>query len=66
MFCASLIEDGKSLGEYYGGYVPKWFPNPTIQHWGDYVEMEIDIDTGRIINWKKPSAAQLKETFKAE
>lgn len=58
MFSAQLIEDGKRIGEY-NGYVPKWFPNPNVQHYGDYVELEIDIATGKIVNWKKPTAAQL-------
>jgi len=30
-------------------------------HCGDYVELDIDIDTGMILNWKKPTKAQLKE-----
>lgn len=62
MFGAALGENGNREQEYTG-YVPKWFPNPTVQHYGDYVELTIDIDTGQVLNWKKPTAAQLKETF---
>ena len=54
--------DGKSFAEY-DGYVPGWFPNPTQDHYGDYVELSIDIATGQILNWKRPSLGQLKETF---
>jgi hypothetical protein len=63
MFSASLLENGFNLGTY-DGYVPDWFPNPTTQHYGDYVELTIAVDTGEILNWKKPTAAQLKETFR--
>jgi hypothetical protein len=58
MFSASLVETDKPVRSY-DGYVPAWFPNPNVQHFGDYVELEIDIDTGRIVNWKKPTQAQL-------
>lgn len=60
MFSASLSQDGKRIGEY-DGYVPDWMPG---QHYGDYVELKIDAETGQILNWKKPTAAQLNETFK--
>lgn len=60
MFHASLIEDGRTIREH-DGYVPDWFPNPQAGHYGDYVEMDIDIETGKIINWKRPTDKQLKE-----
>jgi hypothetical protein len=63
MFCANLIIDGKWAGEY-DGYVPDWFPNPNNEHYGDYVILTIDLDTGRIIDWKKPTQTQLDKTFK--
>ncbi len=65
LFNADLIgEDGKNVGENYDGYVPTWFPNPSEGHYGDYVSLSIDISTGKIINWKKPTVNDLKETFK--
>lgn len=62
MFVASLSIDGQAAGEY-DGYVPDWMPG---QHFGDYVELEIDVETGKIINWKKPSQADLDKTFQKE
>ena len=62
MFSASLIKDGKQIGEY-NGYVPAWFPNPSVAHYGDYVELEIDVATGQIINWKTPSSTNLDAAF---
>ena len=61
MFSATLIVDGKRVGEY-DGYVPNFFPE---DHFGDYVELQIDIDTGQILNWEKPTNADLK-IFKKE
>jgi hypothetical protein len=60
MFNASL--DGKD----YDGYVPEWLPSPNTEHWGDYVMLDIDVETGQIVNWKKPTQEQLDETFKGE
>lgn len=45
----------------YDGYVPDFFPG---QHYGDYVMLSIDVSTGAIVNWKKPSQATLKKLFK--
>lgn len=63
MFHANLIgDDGQPKGEY-DGYVPDFFPG---EHYGDYVQLEIDIATGKILNWKKPSKVELADTFKSE
>ncbi len=58
MFGARLREDGKFVGEH-NGYVPRFMGLGG----DDYVEMEIDIDTGKILDWKKPTKAQLQKTF---
>jgi len=64
LFDATLVEDNEgqkvSQGEYHG-YVPSWFPNPNEEHYGDYVQLDIDVETGQILNWKKPTKANLKE-----
>jgi len=61
-FTARLLEDGKEVANH-DGYVPDFMPN---EHYGDYVELEIDIDTGMIVNWKKPTKAQLKKQLNNE
>lgn len=61
MFNASLYEGSEYKGEY-DGYVPEFFPG---QHYGDYVTFNIDIETGRILNWVKPSVKDLA-IFKKE
>ena len=52
---AVLIRNGKMLAES-DGYVPSLMPNGG----GDYVDIDIDIATGQILNWKVPTEAQIK------
>ena len=61
LFAADLYADGKRVGAYEG-YVPDFFPG---QHYGDYVQLNIDVDTGKILNWKVPTAKDLA-IFKKE
>jgi len=58
LFTANLIGDnGKVIGEY-DGYVPFFMPG---DHGGDYVILDIDVDTGKILNWKKPTKKRLEQ-----
>jgi len=41
--------------------VPEMMPG---EHCGDYVEIDIDIATGKILNWKKPSEAAINRFIK--
>jgi hypothetical protein len=59
LFSATLTDDGGMQHEYHG-YVPDFMPG---EHWGDYVTLEIDTDTGTITNWSKPTKKDLKATF---
>lgn len=59
LFGAQLIENGKLTGNY-DGYVPSWMPG---EHYGDYVELDIDLATGQILNWKTPTIGDVAETF---
>jgi hypothetical protein len=49
-------QDGQTL-KRYEGYVPKFMPG---DHYGDYLILDIDIDTGQIVNWTKPDAEELE------
>ena len=51
-------QDGQQIGEDYEGYVPKFMPG---EHYGDYLILNIDIETGKILNWKTPSKEQIEE-----
>lgn len=55
--CSDLFSANLDDGRSYEGYVPSFFPG---EHYGDYVELDIDLATGQILNWKAPSAADLK------
>jgi len=45
---------GKVYREY-SGYVPSFMPG---EHWGDYLMLDIDPYTGKILNWKPWSKAK--------
>lgn len=64
--CYAILEDkdGNVLKEH-DGYVPNFMPGQHVgeepdSHYGDFIILSIDIETGKILNWKKPTAAQLK------
>lgn len=58
--CYAVLKDknGNRVAEH-NGYVPALMPE---EHYGDYVELEIDIETGTIFNWKRPSRKVVEET----
>lgn len=61
MFSANLIgSNGLCLGNDYNGYVPNFMPG---EHDGDYVHLEIDVETGKILNWVPPTNKQLNKVF---
>ena len=56
LFYANILDEkGNSIKEY-DGYVPDFFPD---KHYGDYVMLKIDIETGKILNWKAPTQDEL-------
>lgn len=63
MFTAGLYDqDGHEIADYEG-YVPGFMPG---EHFGDYVILDIDIDTGQITNWKPPTKEQIEEFISGE
>lgn len=52
---------GTEIAEISEDYVPKFFPG---EHYGDYLILDIEIETGQILNWKKPTPTQVAEAFK--
>jgi len=61
-FSARLIDDKGNELKDYDGYVPSFMPG---QHFGDYLILDIDIDSGQITNWPKITANQI-QNFLAE
>lgn len=41
-------------------YVPTFFPE---DHYGDYLVLNINLETGQIINWKKPEPIVVARAF---
>lgn len=63
-FTASLHDqDGAELYSQDDGYVPSFMPG---QHYGDYVILDIDLDTGKVTNWSPPCAEEIEEWIKPE
>lgn len=50
-------KDGKVYREY-DGYVPSFMPG---EHYGDYLMLDIDPYTGKILNWKPWKHAKTKK-----
>ena len=61
-FASLQTKSGEVIKEH-DGYVPDMMPG---EHYGDYIMINIDINTGKIINWKKPTAAALKKFIEQE
>lgn len=63
-FSAQLVSDkGDVIFDQDDGYVPGFMPG---DHYGDYVILDIDIDTGMVTNWKKPTAHDIQMWMEPE
>lgn len=49
---------GTVLKEIDEDYVPSFFPG---DHYGDYLILDIDLESGQITNWVKPQASEIEE-----
>ena len=47
----------------YQGYVPDFFPG---EHYGDYLILNIDLETGMIKNWIKPTKEDIESFISQE
>ena len=54
--CCTNYTDEKGNVTESDGYVPKHIG---IDEWGDYVDLEIDMKTGQILNWKPVTDEQV-------
>lgn len=58
-FSASLVDqDGAEICSQHSDYVPSFMPG---KHFGDYVILNIDMETGMVTNWKKPDPKEVAE-----
>jgi hypothetical protein len=59
--CSATLKDahGNEIADS-DGYVPDWFPD----NGGDYVVLDIELATGKILNWRPPTGRDLEEWVK--
>ena len=58
-FTASLHDqDGREIYDQPDGYVPGLMPG---EHYGDYIILDIDIDTVQITNWQTLTVDEIQE-----
>lgn len=65
-FTGSVVDaDGAVIWEQDDGYVPCFMPG---DHYGDYVILDIDVATGRVLNWRSPDdfSRRLQDDLDAE
>jgi hypothetical protein len=62
--CFTSFTDAKGKLTKSDGYVPQGIGIDNYGDCGDYVSMEIDMQTGQILNWKPVSDAQVIEAQK--
>lgn len=63
-FSARLVDQNDDeIHDQEDGYVPGFMPG---QHYGDYVILDIELDTGKILNWKAPTAKQIEDWITPE
>ena len=55
--CYELVTSTGDTLRDHDGYVPAFFPG---EHHGDYLLLDIDIETGRILNWQPPTRDALE------
>lgn len=55
-FSCRVYDDGKEVLSY-DGYIPNFIPN----RYGDNLTLEIDAETGTILNWKENAITLIQE-----
>lgn len=56
-FNATILDQDGATIKRYSGYVPGFMPG---EHHGDYLFLDIDVDTGTINNWTPPTAKEIE------
>lgn len=49
LYSHTIYDRNGNVYRTYDGYVPSFFPE---EHFGDYIMLDIDPYTGKILNWK--------------
>lgn len=59
-FYAEFVDADNVCHLHYEGYVPSFMPG---EHYGDYIDLHIDLDTGQILNWDRAKVYRLFSEF---
>lgn len=59
--CSDLFSMSDKNGRNYNGYVPDF-----LGSYSDYVELEIDLETGQLLNWEAPSQEEVDAYFEGD
>lgn len=62
LFSMGIVDAKGNTNWSYDGYVPGFFPG---EHYGDYVNLVINVETGKIVNWKRPNQETLVKAFQS-
>lgn len=62
-FVANLVSSTGTVLKSYEGYVPVFMPG---EHYGDYIILDIDIDTGQITNWGKVAQEEIESFMESK
>lgn len=54
-FSCTFYDHRGGVVREYNGYVPGFMPG---DHYGDYLELEINLETGKILNWRHQDAVR--------
>ncbi len=57
---SELLDDKGNVVADHSGYVPEFMPGENT--FGDYVELEIDLESGQVLNWNKKNLKYLPRT----
>jgi len=58
LFSATIEHNNGDVLLEYDGYVLDFMPN---EHYGDYIELSIDTETGKIVDWPKNADKLIKQ-----
>lgn len=56
-FSCVILNNNRDIIGQYEGYVPSFFPG---NHYGDYVMLDIELKSRKILNWKKVNLEDLE------
>jgi hypothetical protein len=63
LYCHTIYTKTGEVYRQYSGYVPSFMPG---EHFGDYILLDINPYTGKILNWKPWKKSKIKKQRKKQ